>query len=229
MNKIKGLWVIVPHRGVADGKSRLAGVLDAAARRALNVWLLERTLRVMQQAAGDQPRCLVVSPCADTLALARAAGAQTLLENTGVPSQSLNAALSQAAAHAATLGAQRLLILPADLPRLDAAALQAMLALPAHANANDMVIAADRHGSGTNALWVSAAVRDFAFGKASYAQHAALAEARGGRVLPCTHAALAFDLDTPEDFALWARSGEPLPDFLAGAVRATEPVAGRVA
>ncbi len=215
MNKINYLSVVVPHRGLADGKSRLAAVLDAATRRALNGWLLQRTLGVVQALLGDAQRCWVISPCDDTLAFARTAGAQTLREN--ADAQSLNAALTQAAAHVASLGARRLLILPSDLPSLDHAALQAMLALPARAN--DMVIAADRHGSGTNALLVDATVRDFAFGKGSYAQHAALAAARGGHVLPCPHAGLAFDLDTPEDFALWARSGETLPDFLAVAAQ----------
>jgi 2-phospho-L-lactate guanylyltransferase len=114
-------------------------------------------------------------------------------------------------AYAAELGAQRLLILPCDLPRLDVAALQAMASLPA---GTEVVIAPDRHGAGTNALLVDAGTREFAFGADSLARHIALAEARGMRALTCAQPALAFDLDTAEDFSEWMRSGDELPPFL---------------
>jgi 2-phospho-L-lactate guanylyltransferase len=217
MFKYKDLIVIVPHRGVNTGKSRLSPLLNDVARGRLNRWLLERTLRVVSSWLGDVQRCVVVSPCEVTLALARKAGAIGLAENPGADPRArattsgLNAALSQAAAHAASLGAQRLLILPCDLPRLDAAALQAMATLPVIGT--EWVIASDRHGTGTNALLVDAGTNAFAFGKDSYARHIAQSEARGMRGLPYRNAMLAFDLDTVEDFAEWIHSGDVPPDL----------------
>ncbi len=216
MSEYKHVWVIVPHRGVNEGKSRLSTVLQPAARAKLNRWLLARTLRVVRAWLGDAQRCVLVSPCEVTLALARKAGAIALPEHTSKQASSggLNAALSQAAAHAAaTLGAQRLLILPCDLPRLEVEALAAMEMLPVLGK--DVVIAPDRHFKGTNALLVDASVRKFAFGKDSYARHIAQGEARGVRTFPCINAALAFDLDTPEDLAEWRNSGDAPQEFLA--------------
>lgn len=214
MFKCKDLLVIVPHRGVNDGKSRLSTVLNDSARAKLNRWLLARTLCVVSAWLGNAQRCVMVSPCEVTLALARKAGAVALQEHSGAyaGTRGLNGALSQAAAHAAALGAQRLLILPCDLPRLDIEALDAMENLPVFGKG--VVIAPDRHFEGTNALLVDASVRKFAFGKDSYARHLAQGEARGVRTFPCVNAALAFDLDTAEDFAEWRNSADVPQAFL---------------
>jgi 2-phospho-L-lactate guanylyltransferase len=211
MIKNKYLFVIVPHRGVNAGKSRLSAVLTDVARGKLNRWLLARTLSVVTQWLSDAQRCVVVSPCEVTLALARRAGALAWAERPSTTG--LNDALAQTAAHAATLGAQRLLILPCDLPRLEVSALQAMEAVPIAGG--DVVIAPDRHHEGTNALLVDAGVREFAFGAGSYAKHLAQGNARGVRSVACVHGALAFDLDTADDFEAWVRSGDAPADFLA--------------
>lgn len=204
MFKNKYLYVIVPHRGVNAGKSRLSAVLDDAARGALNRWLLARTLQTAGAWLGDTRRCIVVSPCEVTLALARKAGAVALPDAASTPD--LNAALAHAAARAAASGAQRVLVLPCDLPRLDVAALDALTAVAV--TDSDMVIAPDRHGDGTNALLVDARVREFAFGANSYARHLALGHARGVRAAACVHEALAFDLDTADDYCAWLRTGD---------------------
>jgi 2-phospho-L-lactate guanylyltransferase len=209
---------------VNAGKSRLSAVLTDVARGKLNRWLLERTLRVVAAWLGDTQRCVVVSPCEVTLALARKAGVIALPEQAATAG--LNAALSQAAAHAAALGAQRLLILPCDLPRLDVAALEAMQTLAVLGN--EVVIAPDRHHEGTNALLVDAGVREFAFGKDSLAQHLAQGEARGVRTFACINAALAFDLDTAADFAEWSHSADVPQDFLATLPHAISRSGGNV-
>lgn len=207
-----GVFALLPHRGVDAGKSRLASIIDAATRSALNRWLLERTIHVVSAWLGNATRCVVVSPCARTLALAREAGTQALLEPATV--QGLNAALSQGAAHAAASGAQRLLILPCDLPYLDVAALDALISRSN--TAAEMAIASDRHGTGTNALLVSASMQKFAFGVNSYARHAAQAATLGMRVVPIRLASLAFDLDTADDYAEWLNSDQALPAFIRG-------------
>jgi 2-phospho-L-lactate/phosphoenolpyruvate guanylyltransferase len=210
MNRNKGLHVLVPHRGLYAGKSRLSAVLNDDARGELNRWLLGRTLRLACEWLGASQRCVVVSPCVHALQLAREAGVMVLREQ--APALGLNGALTQGAVHAAALGAKRLLILHGDLPRADVAALQAMAALST--SGADTVIAPDRHGAGTNAMLVHAHVRQFAFGANSFAHHMALAKARGERVATCAKVALSFDLDTAEDLAEWVRGGDALPPFL---------------
>ena len=211
MNKNKHLWMLLPHRGVATGKSRLSAVLDDAARSELNGWLLARTLRVAGAWLGDAQRCAVVSPCAQTRVLAVDAGAMPLAEP--APCRGLNDALAHGMSELAARGAQRVLILPCDLPLLETAALQAMLAL-SDVGA-PVVLAPDRHGTGTNAMLVDAGARTFAFGADSLARHQKTSEAQGARVAICAQPALAFDLDTAEDFAWWLRSGAAVPLFAA--------------
>ena len=193
------------------GKSRLAQVIDDAARGELNRWLLARTLRVVSRWLGAPQRCTVVSPCASTQALARHAGVGVVAEP--APPLGLNAALVHGAGYASTRGAQHLLILPCDLPCLDAAALDAMLEFAD--SGGDVVIAPDRHGTGTNAMLVPVTGCEFAFGTGSLARHIRMADARGLQVRICKRPLLAFDLDTAADFAEWMRSGADMPPFLA--------------
>src|SRR5690349_5633150 len=84
------LWVIVPVRGMAEGKSRLSGLLAPRERARLNRRLLEHTLHVVREWRGDLSRCVVVSACRDTLAAAARPGAAALDE--GAKARGLNAA-----------------------------------------------------------------------------------------------------------------------------------------
>ena len=211
MFKNNYLCAVLPHRGVAEGKSRLSSVLDQAQRIALNRWLIEHTLRVVINALGDAQQCLLVSPCANTLALARASGARVYCDN----GASLNEALNAATREAASFGAQQVLIVPCDLPLLDATALDAVLAL---ATTFSTVIAPDAHERGTNALLMQAATAAFAFGDGSFSRHMAQARTRGDTVAVSRHRALTFDLDTPEDYRAWHRDHAQ-----AGAVSSSLP------
>ena len=192
------LWTVLPVRGIAAGKSRLVAVLDAAGRAALNRRLLETTLDAVARHAGGLRQCIVVSPCAEARAIATDFGAAALID----PGEGLNPAVAQATAAAAAAGAAQVLVLPCDLPRLDAGALHALAGLAQPGR--HMVIAPDRTDSGTNALLVDAHRGfPFRFGERSFAKHRAWAAARGWGLSVCRLPALAFDLDTPEDLAEW--------------------------
>ncbi len=145
------LWSVVPARGLAAGKSRLAGILEPAERLALNTLLLERALAAVEAADGNLAHCIVVSAGADALALAREKGAVPL-KDPGEPG-GLNAAVEAARNLARILGATTLRVLAADLPDVSGAAL---VALGAAVPASGVAIVADKHGSGTNALMLPA-------------------------------------------------------------------------
>ena len=197
------LWTVVPVRGIAAGKSRLAAVLDATARAALNRRLLEHTLSVVAAWSGGLDRCAVVSSCREALALAARLGAVAVDE--GPEAGGLNAAAALGREYAGAHGASSALVLACDLPRLNVEALAAMAG--AAASERHMILAPDRHGTGTNALLVSArAPFDFQFGEASCAKHRALAAARGWPVELCLRSELEFDLDTPADLARWTET-----------------------
>jgi 2-phospho-L-lactate guanylyltransferase len=196
--------VVLPVRGIADGKSRLAAVLDASARAAFNEWLLKRTLDALQAWRGGLDACVVVSACERAGAIARRYGAHVIDQSAG-----LNAAATLGARHAAERGASSVLVLPCDLPELDARALDALVDA---AHGGDVTIAPDSSGTGTNALMMPArAAFEFRFGADSFARHCDVAAACGLSVVVHRSRALAFDVDTPADYARWkATAAKPV-------------------
>ena len=192
-------WTLLPVHGIATGKSRLGAVLDAKARAALNRYLLTHTLEVIEAWRGNLAQCMVVSPCDEALDCARAAGAQALREPAGA---GLNAALAFAAAQVVARGDTKLLVVACDLPNLSAAALNALT--DKATAAGSAALAPDRAGNGTNALALNGGENDvFRFGADSCAQHLAALAGAGSHCVVYARAELAFDLDTPGDYAEW--------------------------
>lgn len=192
--------IIVPHRGLAAAKTRLAPVLDDAEREALAGRLLDRVLRIAHQACAD---VVVITPSAALEQLASAAGARLVVQR----GMGLNAGLEQARGEALAHGVATLAVLHGDLPNLDAADISAMLeAIPA---TGGVTIAPDRAGTGTNALALSPPdAIPFRFGAGSFAAHRAEAEAAGVQLVEVHRPGLAFDLDTPADLARWIELGD---------------------
>ena len=212
-------WIVVPVRSLADGKRRLASVLDPGERATLVRRLFARTVETALEAG---PPVLVVSPDPDALALARRCGAEGLLEP---PPTGLNRALELAARTLVEQGAAALLVVSADLPDIDTADLHAMLPTavsdpggaaagrgsseetappPGRATGPDAAvrIAPDAAGSGTNALYVRPpGLLVFEYGDGSCPRHLEQARARGARIERVDRPGLRFDLDTPDDLA----------------------------
>lgn len=191
------LMVVIPIRGLEEAKSRLGQALDAEERRDLVTRLLERTI-VAARAAGRVDSVVVVSPDPATLELAEASGARALPQR----GRGLNCAVEEARDLAVAEGVRALLVLPADLPFVDGAALDALIAA---ADVDDDPIVAlvpDRHGRGTNALYLRPPdVIASAFGGDSRVAHAQRANAAGARYLE-RDGPLGIDVDTPDDLLL---------------------------
>jgi 2-phospho-L-lactate guanylyltransferase len=192
--------IIVPHRGLAAAKTRLAPVLDDAEREALAKRLLERVLAVAHAACGD---VVVITPSEALGPLVAAAGAR-LAHQRGM---GLNAGLEQARREALADGIETLIVLHGDLPNLSTDDVAALLgAVP---ELGGVAIAPDRVGGGTNGL----ALRPpdaiaFRFGVGSLVAHHAAAAAGGVAIVEVHRPGLAFDLDTPADLARWIELGD---------------------
>jgi len=191
------LWAIIPVKPLRRGKSRLAKVLSADKRADLNQYLLEHTIQVLNT-IDEIEHILVISRDKEALALARELGARTVQE---YGSPGLNTALSRAVEVAKSCETCGILIIPADLPRLAAEEVKAILA-----HRNDppvVVIAPDRKKQGTNALFVCPpGLIDFMYGEGSFDKHCQGALDAGARLEICNLPSLELDLDEPEDFAL---------------------------
>ncbi|MHB8892284.1 MAG: 2-phospho-L-lactate guanylyltransferase [Candidatus Limnocylindrales bacterium] len=194
MHKPVATVVVIPVRTFEGAKSRLGDVLDAEERRDLVERLLRRTVAAALATPGVA-EVVVVSPDPEVLEVAAAAGARPLVQL----SRGLNPALQEARA---AISADRLLVLPADLPAVTPGDVATILAAGDAAGTPGVVVAADRHGRGTNALLlVPPDVIDPAFGGDSRAAHSWLASSADAAYVEVP-GILALDIDTPDDLLL---------------------------
>ena len=199
-------WTIVPARGLASGKTRLAELLEPAERRALNTTLLLRAFDAIAGCDGDLSRCIVASADADALQMGRRCGALTLQDS---GASGLNAALEAARDVARRGGAQSILVLAADLPDVSGDALSRLRAATA---AGDATLIADKQGNGTNGILLPAAcAMKFGFGEGSLARHRDAIQADGVAVSVWTDPRLSFDIDSPADYRSWLHRPAPEP------------------
>ena len=198
------MYAVVPVKDLRGTKSRLAPVLDPGARAGLTLYMMGRVVGAIRE-AGIEDVC-VVSPDRMVLEEAKRRGATPLLQE----SRGLNPALEEGRRRAMGLGASKLLVLPADLPLLDAEDVLAVLRETG--GEPSVVIAPDGARSGTNALLIQPPdVLPFAFGIGSFEAHVGAARSRGLDVRVCERSHLAFDLDTAGDLAHLGKSGVARP------------------
>src|SRR5438874_4334113 len=149
---------------LAHAKARLAPVLSSEQRRALSLAMLRDVVR----AAGALDAVWVLNSDDDAAAVAREEGAEARPDP--APGEGLNASLDKATAMAIAEGARGVLVLSADCPAAARADVKT-LAIGA-----GVVMAPDRYGTGTNALWRSPpGVIITSFGGNSRRSHTALA------------------------------------------------------
>lgn len=209
--------IVIPVRGLAHGKSRLAPVLSPVEREALVRTMLDHVQGVARQVAPT----FVLSGDPSVLALADHPWMERAL--------GLNPALERVAREFDQ--SEPLMVLHADLPLLTAADLHAMLALLGEA---DAVAAPDRTGTGTNALLLARpGLISYEFGNDSLPAYCEAAKRNGLQLALCRRPGLAFDLDLPADLRLLAQvrsigQHRSLPYPLKGASKANLDVAGPV-
>ncbi len=186
------VWLVLPMKSLREGKSRLACALDLQERHALLERLLLRTLERAAEFAGLQ-QTLLVSACAQTRARAARLGAHVLEE---APGAGLNGALHQAQRELRRVNATHMLVVPCDLPHLQADDLQR---LADGAGARRIGIAPDELKQGTNGLCLDASMEfAFSFGPHSYARHVEHIRRAGLQHVSIETPGLGFDLDLPQ-------------------------------
>ena len=188
------LWAIVPVKPLRTAKSRLSSVLTKDEREILSQRMLINTLELLREVK-EIERTLVVSRDTKALSIARNHGARTVAEN-GAPE--LNKALVRATIVAQQYDISGVLIIPADLPLLRVDDVEKLIC-----SATDppvVVIAPDRHGSGTNALLSSPpGLIEYDFGIDSFERHVTSAKDAGVRLVVCEIPSIGLDVDLPED------------------------------
>lgn len=194
-----GVYAVVPVKDLRGTKSRLAPVLDPAARAGLTLYMMGRVVTRALEAGVDAVG--VVSPDPIVLDEALKRGATPLAQK----SRGLNPALEEGRLWATRNGASALLVLPADLPLIEAEDVTEVLAGAAGA---PVVVAPDGARSGTNALLLRPPdALPFLFGPESFEAHLGAARDRGVEARVCENGHLSFDLDTAGDLAKYREEG----------------------
>jgi len=193
---------VLPVKRFGAAKQRLETRLAPAARAELAEAMLADVLAAAS-AAHALAAVAVVTGEPRAVRLAGVAGAEVV----PAPREAgQSAAAADGIGYALAAGFERVLLLPGDTPLVAASDLDGLLARAA-ADALAAVVVPDRHGTGTNALVLSppdALVPSF--GPDSLARHRAGAEAASLAWRVERLAALAHDVDTPDDLDALARA-----------------------
>ena len=186
---------VVPVRALKEAKSRLSGVLSPRRRGHLVASMLRRVLCALE-AAQRIDHVIVLTPDA---ALELPEGVERLVDGgTG-----LNDAVRWAAESCAARF-DAMLVVPADVPQVTAADIDTLVE---RARNLDVAVVPDRHGTGTNALWLrlpAAIVPQFGTNSASV--HLESAHRAGLRAERIELEGFSHDVDVPDDL-----EGEPMP------------------
>ena len=184
---------VIPVKRFSEAKSRLAGSLTPEQRAGLAEEMLHHVLETLRE-SGVIAEIAVVSPDPEISLPAWV----TLLHQA---TTGLNAGLWQGREWAMASGAEALLVLLSDLPMLSPEDITSIARLGAEEGT--VVLAPDRHGQGTNAMFAHPpSLARFAFGVSSFGKHRTLATEVGARVLEYLSPGTTVDVDTPEDLAL---------------------------
>jgi 2-phospho-L-lactate guanylyltransferase len=184
---------VIPVKGLHNAKTRLATVLSPQERGALVGEMLSHVLDTLH-ASGLIDNIAIVSQQQGELDL------PPFVSVIPQTQQGLNNLLEEGRQWAQSEGADALLVLFADLPLLTPRDIASML--HEGESTGTIVLAPDRHGSGTNAL-LSHPVRlaQLAFGPSSFEAHVALAESVGAQVRVYRSPGTELDIDTLDDLA----------------------------
>lgn len=186
----EGVWAVVVARTGPNAKTRLGDALNAEERSALAVAMLTDVLRAATS-AGLAGMIAVLDP-----PIAPIQGATVVPD----PGGGLDAAVTSGVGAAAAAGARTAVVLAGDLPLLEPDDISALLA--AAEGTRVVVVATDRHGTGTNALVLRLPdVIQPAFGPNSAARHRLAATTAGASVRSIELGRVALDIDTPDDLA----------------------------
>ena len=186
---------VVPVRTPGEGKSRLAGVLSPTRRSALVQSMLARVLAALR-AARRIERIVVVTPD-DHLVLPP--GVEVIHDHgTG-----LNTAVSLAQRVLAERHTA-MLVVAADAPQVTADEIDRLVDRAAY---SDVVVVPDRHGAGTNALWLKLPSNlSPQYGEGSAVAHLEAASRIGLSAMRIEVPGLSHDVDVPDDL-----HAEPMP------------------
>jgi 2-phospho-L-lactate guanylyltransferase len=195
--------ILVPVKNLSAAKQRLAAVLDQPARTELAQTMLHDVVATIARWP-QRPACALVSSDRFALELARQYDFE-IIPDPSNPGET--GAIEMATRLCASRGIDSTLVIPADIPLIQASELDQILAL---APGEGSVLAPAADGRGTNAAFRRPAnLFPLRFGNDSFKPHLAAAQATGKPCVVLALPGIAVDVDNPEDLQrILAHPGE---------------------
>lgn len=184
---------LIPVKGFARSKQRLAPLLSPDERTALAVAMFQDVLAAVTTARGVDSVCIVTAD-PDARRLANEAGATVIGER---EPRNESASVDFGAARCAEMGTGSVLILPADMPLLATADVEAVLAAAPEGPGVVIVPSADELGSNAILRTPPDAIPS-RFGHGSFERHQREAAVRGLSCRVLRLPRIALDVDEPE-------------------------------
>jgi 2-phospho-L-lactate guanylyltransferase len=192
--------ILVPVKNLANAKQRLAQALEQSARTELAHVMLQDVLEALAESAVDEVS--VVTSDAFALELADHYRLAVIRDDSNL---SETAAIEMATRVCESRGVQSTLVIPADIPLIEAADIRAIYKA-APAKGTVLVPAADQRG--TNAvLRRPAALFPLRFGNDSFMPHLVAAIATRTTCVVLSLPRIALDIDTLEDLQQLVNAG----------------------
>lgn len=186
------MWAIVPLKTFTEAKRRLAAELSELERKDLMLAMARDVLTALSQCRG-LTGVLIASRTTEADALAQAFSTERFSES---PDADLPTTLTQASEYLTrNLGARGIMVVPADVPMIDAAEIDEILA-----DHGRVTLIPDGENIGTNALIASPPDSiPFIFDGRSFKPHMDAAIAAGITPAIVTSRRFALDIDTADD------------------------------
>jgi 2-phospho-L-lactate guanylyltransferase len=203
--------VLIPFKDLSQGKQRLGNLLGPAERGRLAWRMFEHVVDQVRLARGYE-LAVVISSFAPALELARASDFDVLVES---EQRSESDSVDRGSRRLEERGVKTVLRLPSDLPLLQPADLELLLARASGARGALLVPSRDRRG--TNALMrTPPTLFPSCFGPDSYGLHRAVAHSMAAPLEILELERLGLDIDEPEDLAalLALEDGGPVADYV---------------
>ncbi|HET8931077.1 MAG TPA: 2-phospho-L-lactate guanylyltransferase [Acidimicrobiales bacterium] len=188
--------VVIPVKAFGRAKARLAPALSLTERADL-----ARQMATGVVAAAGAARTWVVCDDREVAAWADSLGCSLSWQ----PGRGLNGAVAAATTERFSSGAARVVVIHSDLPLV-----RSLAALEADDDA--IVLAPDRHNSGTNAVSTPTSAFCFAYGPGSFSRHLDEAARLDLPMSIVRDRSLGWDVDEPADLSVFGvGAGTPTP------------------
>jgi 2-phospho-L-lactate guanylyltransferase len=200
-----GIWAALPVKEFTGAKQRLSTLLTPLQREALAEAMLEDVLAAL---AGSRLAGVIVNTLEPrAVTLAERYGARVIAEDARSGHTGAVAAMARVLARE---GAEGMLALPGDIPRVTAAEIDAVVA--ARRPAPSFTIAPAHDEQGSNAvLCCPPEVMALRFGDNSYFPHLDAARAHGLEPAIVPQPGVALDIDHPEDLRAFLCASPEMP------------------